>query len=500
MPRYKQMPQDPTQIWLIPPSLDEMISKDDVVRVFSEVLDHLDWNIMEREYSERGTPAYPPKVMTKLLVFAYSKGIRSSRKIEELLENDLRFIWLAGGLKPDFHTIARFRKDKKDAFERLFAGSVRLCKELGLLNLNIVAVDGTKIAADASKKSLYDRGRLDKQLEAVRAILREAEAADGLDDETYGNSNGREIPEHLKDAKRREAMLNDLSDKINESGAKIISTSDEDCRMMKTSGKIRPAYNVQAAADSESQVIVAMKVTQCANDVGQLSGMVAAVKENCEMSAVMILADTGYCDEPTLVSLEDAGQEALVSVKEHPKNDNNLFSSQCFIADAERDVLICPAGRELTFSYECNCGSGRYRTYSAHGCASCSFRDQCVKAGRRGSRRVSVSCNERLRHKMKDKVKSPAAKELSKVRSATIEPVFGQTKHDRNFSRFLLRGINGATAEIALSYIAHNALKCLKKADLIVCRAAVGLLCKYRDRGICLDYSNAVYSKLPLAA
>jgi hypothetical protein len=173
----------------MPPSLDDMVS-----------------------------PAYPPKVMTKVLVFAYSKGIRSSRKIEELLESDVRYMWLAGGLRPDFHTIARFRKEKFDALSRMFADSVRLCKSLGLVNLNIAAFDGTKVAASASKKSLYDQQRL----------------------------------------------------------------------------------------------------------------------------------------------------------------DNDLFASKCFLADSERDVLICPAGREMSFSIECQYGSGRYRVYSAHGCGTCSFRSQCA--------------------------------------------------------------------------------------------------------------------------
>ena len=111
MPRFKDMPQDPGQMWLMPPSLGEMVSRDSEVRLLYEMMDHLDWSIVETSYHDRGTPPYPPKVMTKVLVFAYSKGIRSSRKIEELLESDVRYMWLAGGLKPDFHTIARFRKD-----------------------------------------------------------------------------------------------------------------------------------------------------------------------------------------------------------------------------------------------------------------------------------------------------------------------------------------------------------------------------------------------------
>jgi len=475
MPRFKQMPQDPSQIWLMPPSLDEMVSKDNEVRLLSEVMDQLDWSIMESTYYDRGTPAYPPKVMTKILVFAYSKGIRSSRKIEELLQSDVRYMWLAGGLKPDFHTIARFRKDKFDSLIRLFADSVRLCKSVGLVNLNIAAFDGTKVGANASKRSLYDQKRLDKELEVAREILLEADETDAREDAELGDHNGREIPEHLRDAKKRKRILEELKKKLDQSNSKIVSSSDTDCRLMKTRDGFRPAFNVQAAVDSQHQVVLGMKVTGSENDHGQLPGMLSEVLNNCGMPAVMALADTGYCDEPTLVALEQMGQDALIALGKHPlaAKDNDLFASKCFLADSERDVLICPAGGELSFSGEYQCGSGRYKLYSAHGCGTCSFRNQCVKSGR-GSRRVSISCNERHRHRMREKLTRPGCKLLYRLRSQIIEPVFGQIKHDRSFRKFLLRGLNGASAEMSLVFLVHNLLKCLKKAIFSAFWAEIG--------------------------
>ena len=465
MPRFKEMPQDPGQIWLMPPSLDEMVPQDSEVRLLSEVMEQLNWNIVESTYAERGTPAYPPKVMTKILVFAYSKGIRSSRKIEELLESDVRYMWLAGGLKPDFHTIARFRKDKFEFLSHLFADSVRLCKSLGLVSLNIAAFDGTKVGASASKRSLYDQKRLDKELEAVREILREADDVDAVEDGELGEHNGREIPEHLRDAKKRKIILEDLKKKLDESNSKIISSTDVECRLMKTRDGFKPAFNVQAAVDGEHQVVLAMKVTSSENDHGQLAGMLEEVNTNCGMSAVVALADTGYCDEQTMVACEEMGQEALIPLgKDAPAcRDNDLFARECFLADDERDVLVCPAGRELSFRGEYQCGSGKYRLYAANGCRSCSFWDQCVKSGR-GSRRISISCNERARHRMRKKMAKEGCKLLYSLRSQIIEPVFGQIKHDRGFRKFLLRGINGATAEMSLVLLVHNLRKCLNKA------------------------------------
>lgn len=494
MPRFKQAPQAPSQMWLLPPSLDEMVSEDSEVRLLSEVMDHLDWSVLENSYFNRGTPAYPPSMMTKVLVFAYSKGIRSSRKIEELLESDLRYKWLAGGLKPDFHTIARFRKEKFDLLSKLFADSVRLCKSLGLVSLHIAAIDGTKVAANVSKKSLYEKKRIDRELEAVREVLREAEEADAKEDSELGDCNGREIPERLRDAKERKVILKELKKKLDESSSRLISSSDTECRMMKTRDGLRSAINVQAAVDSANQVVVAMKVTDAENDHGQLAGMLEEVKNNCGMSAVVSLSDAGYCDEPTLLALEEMGEEGLIALGKQPAGakKNDLFASGNFLADVERDILICPAGRELSFSCECQCGSGRYRVYSAHGCGSCSFRSQCVKSGH-GSRRVFISCNEGARQRMREKMSRPGCKLLYELRRQIVEPVFGQMKNNRGFRKLLLRGLSGATAEMALVFLAHNMLKCLPRAlfSALLAKFAIALafvdvpgrlLRQYRER------------------
>ena len=214
MPQFKQMPCDPKQMWLVAPSLDEMVGLDSDVRALSEAMDRLDWSAMEGTYSETGCPAYPPCVMTKLLVYAYSKGVRSSRKIEELVEHDVRYMWLGGQLKPDFRTIARFRKEKFNEVSELFADSVRLCKEAGLVSMQVVAIDGTKVAANAGKKSVYDAKRLEREREAVERVLREAEEVDASEDAQYGDSNGREIPEHLRDAQKRKEKLDEIAQRL----------------------------------------------------------------------------------------------------------------------------------------------------------------------------------------------------------------------------------------------------------------------------------------------
>ena len=467
---FKQPVQDVRQVLLFATSVDESIPSDADVRVVSEVMDSLDWSALESSYSDIGCPAYPPRMLAKVLVYAYSKGIRSSRKIEDLLENDKRYMWLAEGLKPDHNTIARFRKTKYAQFECLFSDSVRLCAEAGLVDLNVVSVDSTKIASCASKRSLYDQARVSA---AVERILAEADDVDAAEDALYGDGNGRELPDDLKDPAKRKAKLEALAKRLEDEKLKNTSSSEPDSRVMKVSGKLRPGYSMQAAVDASNQVIVGMQVSQCASDCGKLRSMLEQVTANTGLSCDVALADSGYSDEETFAWLEQSGQEAILAPKEHPKNKrNDLFSSRCFLGSDEADELICPAGRRLVFTREFRAGSGRYKTYAATGCGSCSFHKQCVSSGR-GSRRVSVSCVRELRERMRKRLTDADGRRLFALRKQTVEPVFGQMKANMRFDRFRAWGKSGASAESALICIAHNVLKCARSrvADVSACFA-----------------------------
>ncbi|MCX6375990.1 MAG: transposase [Armatimonadetes bacterium] len=153
MPNFKQMPMTPSQVLLFPMSVEESVPKDCDVRVLGEAVDLLDWSAFEAGYSETGSPPYPPKVLAKILVYGYSKGMRSSRALEDAVKNDKRYIWLAGGLEPDHCTIVRFRKQKASELRAAYRGSVRICSEAGLILLDVTATDGSKIKARASSRS-----------------------------------------------------------------------------------------------------------------------------------------------------------------------------------------------------------------------------------------------------------------------------------------------------------------------------------------------------------
>jgi transposase len=462
MPQFKNMPGHRDQVVLFPTCLDDMVSESSDVRALDEIMDMLDWSGIEGSYSEQGCPAYPPKVMAKLLAYAYSNGVRSSRKIEALVENDKRYMWLAGGLTPDFHTLARFRRDKWEHVVELFDDSARVAAECGLVFLNDVAIDGSKIRGSASRKAVYDQKRINRGRAHIERILREAEEVDQTEDEELGSSNGRSLPARMNDVNKRKVLLEKAASLLKQSKRDKVVVSDPDSKIMKTKDGNRPCFNLQAAVDAENQIVVAMDVVEDETDHGQLPGMMHKIEETMGMSADVHEADTGFCDEQTLQFVESSGKNVLMPPQEPKKEKREaLFCNSSFLHDETKDVLVCPVGRELSFLRLSKQHSGTYKVYTARGCQSCSFYKQC--AGGKSSRVVKRSIVHREREKMRERLRSNEGKQRYKLRGQTVEPVFGQMKTNRGLDRLLLRGIEGAKVELALAFLAHNVMKCGQK-------------------------------------
>jgi ABC-2 type transport system ATP-binding protein/transposase len=230
---------------------------------------------------------------------------------------------------------------------------------------------------------------------------------------------------------------------------------------MKTRESTAPCYNLQAAVDSENQVIVGMDVVTNEVDHGLLPAMMQRVEDTVGMSADVCLADTGYCDEETLLAVESGGKDVLMPPQEPNKEKRESeFQSASFAHDQTRDVLICPAGRELAFRRLRKTDSGTYKVYTARGCKSCPFYERC--AGGKKSRIVSRSIVWKMRESMRRRLRTDEGKAQYALRGQTVEPVFGQIKTDMGFERLLLGGLEGAKAEVALVCLAHNVKKCGK--------------------------------------
>lgn len=470
MASFRQPLHDPTQLWLLPPSLDDLIARDANVRLLCDAIDAMDLTPLVDSYSHTGRPAYDPVSLLKVLLFAYSKGIRSSRKIEELLTFDVRFMWLARGDRPDFRTISRFRKQKWSSFGSVFVQSVHLCSRAGLVLFQSVSVDGTKVKANASKRSLKSPEEIEMEA-IVQQVFREAEETDAAEDARFGTSRGDEIAEEFQDPTNRKQRLRELLDELERDSPKQVSTTDPESRFMQTRQGLALCFNVQAAVDSLDQVVVSQDVVTAAHDSEQLLPLVESATDNVGFKPDVVLADAGYSSEQTLLALSETGQTALIPGMVPPvrKGGDPAFDSGAFVHDPETDTLRCPAGRTLKLMGLYGPGSGQYRRYFAKGCKSCPHYRGCVPNGK-GSRKVNVSVIADLRSGMRAAVQSEEGRATYAVRKETVEPVFGLLKHNLGFRQFVVRGIKGAKAESSLMFTVYNLTKWLKWARETLCR------------------------------
>lgn len=419
-------PYVPEQDFLLPPSLRDWLPDDHLAYFVSDLVDQLDLSAITATYEdeERGQPPYHPVMMTKVLVYAYCVGVFSSRKIERRLAEDVAFRVLAAGNQPDFRTVADFRKQHLPALRGLFEQVLRLALEAGAMTLGRVALDGSKVKANASKHKAMSYGRMrekERQLKAeVNHLLSHAEATDAEEDARHGpEGRGDDLPSELQ---RRESRLKRIREakralearareEAEEAGAPAdapkpadtaqYNFTDPESRIMHhgPDGFVQ-GYNVQVAVEGTLQLIVGEAVTQETNDKQQLRPMIAVIKEQAGQTPAEIVADSGYCSDESLTYLAKTKIDGFVATRK--------------IKHGERAGL-CP----------------------------------------RGPLPTDATCVERMTRKLQTK----AGAAIYATRKGIVEPVLGQIKHARGFRQFLLRGLENVRGEWALVCTTHNVLK-----------------------------------------
>src|SRR3984893_4638146 len=423
-------PYYPNEDLLLPPSLRDWLPENHLAYFVNDVGDNLDLSAMDAVYGseKRGQPPYDPQMMTKVLVYGYCVGVFSSRRIERRLVEDVAFRVLAADNQPNFRTISDFRKIHLKTLEGLFEQVLKIALEAGAAKVGRVALDGTKVKANASKHKAMSYDRMlekEKQLKAeVQQLLEQAEAADAEEDALYGKDRtGDELPAELerretrlkkiKEAKRaleerarQKAVAEGKEPKQAEPKDKDqYNFTDPESRIMKGADGFLQAYNAQAAVEPAFQLIVGQTVTQATNDKEQLIPMLATIEEQSGQRPVDVLADSGYCSE---------------------KNLEHLDSEQ----KPERRVIgYIATQRQKHDEYKEPCPRGRLP---------------------KGATRVD---------RMKRKLKTKAGKAVYAARKTIVEPVFGQIKQARGFRQFLLRGINKVRGEWSLLCLTHNIFK-----------------------------------------
>src|SRR6266508_3306558 len=306
-------PYEPDQLLLLPPSLADWVPEDHLARCVSDVVDALDLTAIEATYEEeRGYPPYHPRMMVKVLLYGYCTGVYSSRKMARQLEDSVAFRFLAAGNQPDFRTLSDFRKRHGAALAGLFEQGLRLCRKAGLVQLGRVAIDGTKIKANASKHKAMSYGRMQEKDGALRQevaeLLRRAEQADQDEDQREGAT-------HRGKAEGKDPDQSPPPPKAQ------YNFTDPESKIQKSSDGFIQGYNAQAAVDAHAQIIVAQHVTAAAPDVQQLPAVVAAITAGLHRKPKQVLADAGYWSEANAQLLEGKHIAAYTATTRQPHGE-----------------------------------------------------------------------------------------------------------------------------------------------------------------------------------
>lgn len=507
---FKRYDQD--QPMLLPPSYEELVPLNHPVRVVNEVIERIDIRELERTYKGGGTSSYHPRLLLKVLVYAYLRNMYSSRKIEEACRENVHFMWLAGGAKPDHNTISDFRGKRLGGhLKKIFNQVVVLLAEQGAITLKEIVLDGTKIEANANRYTFVwgkaiktSRERIEKQLRELWAYVEEVyqdeeQRPNTPDFESIDSEAVSEAIEQINEALRDKAGETGIDPKVRQklkyaeknwpgklaeyderekqmAGRNSLSKTDPDATFMRMkedhmlNGQLKPGYNVQAS--TEKQYIVDYTLGQTTTDTTLMKGHIDDFIASYGKPPETITADAGYGSEENYLYLEQHGITPYVKynyfdreqTEEKNKDRKNHKQKNPFHADKlqyneKTDTYTCPMGQQMRYigdkSRRTKTGHLQtHRRYMARNCTGCPLRGPCHKA--RGNRIIERSPNlVRLKHRVKELLNSETGLQKRKQRWQ-VEAVFGNLKQNKNFRRFNLRGIDKTTTEFGLIALAHN--------------------------------------------
>jgi len=441
-------------------TLDEYVDENNICRVIDAFANSLDFKELGFKYSEpkdTGRPPFNPADMMKLYIYGNQYRIRSSRRLEAESLRNVEVMWLMNGLTPDDKTISNFRKDNRKAMKEVFKTFNKLCLLLGLFGKETVAVDGSKIKADNSRRNYYTQKDTEKMLSKLDKMVAEyLNELDRNDIKEAGDShpNQEAIEAALEKLKGRKSELEAILAEIKENGGSPVCTVDEDAALMKQGGGkgFDICYNVQTSVDDKNGLIVDFDVTSNANDLGELSGMVERSKEALGVEELNVLADTGYSKGEEINASEKAGATCFIpKAKPAHQPENGIFNRENFKYDAESNTYTCPAGN--TMPQVRTRERDGFKVYANRAaCKECPVKGQCTKS--QTLREIERSpYQENVDRADQNAKENP---DLYQRRMELSEHPFGVVKRVWGLGQFLCRGNEMVTGEIALAFMSFN--------------------------------------------
>lgn len=458
------------QLSLLPASVDEYVGKDDSVRFVDSLVDELNLESIEQQYSSFGRPAYSPRMLVKLLIYGKLRGMRSSRELSTATRENIRFIFLCCNERPDFRTISDFRKRFHQELAGLLVQTIQIGLDEGLIQLQDVAIDGTKIPAYASRKSFATPEKLEKLLEQLEKSFKEDIEHDEAEDNECGEGDEPKLPPELQNRqvlKERIKAALKHHEAVKGEKPKQVSITDPECRFAKGNGGINPVYNAQTAVDGASRMAVAGYVTNAVSDNAELVPVLEAIEANTGRNPERICADTAYNQFIGFHELNRRNIDGYIPQREgfvEEVSDKDLQLGAFFYNPAT-DTVLCPKHHKLSFEkYDdlYNKLKRKISVYSSPACADCSAKSYCSINRSTFRKDLSNTVHQWLAAKLHEKSTTAAAAQMMKLRASVVEPVFGHIKAARKLQRFLFRGMKMLDSMWKLELAAYNIEKLVR--------------------------------------
>jgi transposase len=479
---FKKDPVEFNQRALFATNVFDLLPYDHPCFVYEDIFEQLDTSSVEEQFSVRGQNAYHPKLITGILIYAYSQGSFSSRETEKKCHEDLGFMFISHCNCPNFRVLSDFRKDNHEFFKECFKQSALLAMQAGMVSLGHISLDGSKFKANTSKHKAMSYGRLkvkEKELtEEIEALIAKATKCDEEEDEEYLDNTGYEIPEELKIKEKRLAKIKEAREALEKreqelnpgkeiDDEKQISFADKEARIMGKKGVFDYSYNGQVSVDEDNQIIVGQHLTQNANDKQEVELALEEIRQTTGDLPDKMSLDNGYMSGENLEALEGKNIDVYIATGKGEKKDQRPIEDSSrkikksdFTYDEDRDCFVCPIGRTLELKTESRDGKKVYQAVKAE-CDACPYKSRCCTSKRGQPRTINTDDKEPLRQKMNEKMEQESSKEVYKKRKKIVEPVFGQIKNG-GFWGFSLRGYEKVSGEFSIACAVHNFKKIVK--------------------------------------
>jgi len=452
--------EERTQVTLLPACLDDYIEAENPVRVIEVFVNELDLGELGFAGVEplaTGRPSYHPAVLLKIYIYGYLNRIQSSRRLEREAQRNVELMWLTGRLRPDFKTIANFRKDNGRAIRNVCRQFVALCQKLDLFTQAVVAIDGSKFKAVNNRDRNFTSAKLKRRLEqideSIARYLSQLDTADRHEGAAAEAKAGR-LKDKIASLKQQMQGLKAMELRLRDAPDQQISLTDPDARSMATSGRGTGivGYNVQTAVDAKNHLIVAHEVTNVGNDRGQLAMMAEQARAATGIAELTVVADRGYFSGDEILACDQAGITPFVP---KPLNSNSKaegrFGKPDFIYIASDDEYRCPAGQRLIKRFTTVEAGMTLDMYWSSACPRCPIKAQCTTGP---ERRVRRWVHEAVIDAMQERLDRDPEK--MRVRRQTVEHPFGTIKFWMGATHFLMKTLARVRTEMSLHVLAYN--------------------------------------------